>query len=366
MSSKELSRKVKQEIKIDEKAGSMAYNRLDMQVSQALYMAIELYDSLDYLFVMDQYDDITIFDISSNPFFVSYYQMKTHESSIRIDTVLSHEWLAKLHKHLDKPDWLVKELGLITNCELDISFKVEDSQGKKRQHTKKLNAERTPFDKFPLVVVDRIKNDLAERLDLSSEDVDLSKFVHMRTVLAIANHRDIAEHKVTQFLSDKYSGIKVDTARIIFKSMLTLLSEKQSYERLGDNADFGTVVRKKGVYKKDIKKIIDDTILISMPQASDILNMAKYFGEEERGKISSAYMQVVADQECQREAYKSVIYKVKEIVTENPYTTGIGISEYLEKIYKSLYYKCPKVEFMYDKYYIIVLAMSIIINEMRN
>lgn len=54
-------------IKVDETSGSMAYNRLDMQVSQALCMAIELYDSLDYLFVMDHYDDITIFDISQEP-----------------------------------------------------------------------------------------------------------------------------------------------------------------------------------------------------------------------------------------------------------------------------------------------------------
>lgn len=366
MGAKELSKTVKQEIKIDEKAGSMAYNRLDMQVSQALYMAIELYDSLDYLFVMDQYDDITIFDISSDPFLVSYYQMKTHESSICIDTVLSHKWLAKLYRHFDKPEWLIKELGLITNCELDISFKVEDSQGKTIKRKKTLNAERTPFCKFPIVVVDRIKNDLSERLNIPCEEVDLSKFVHMRTVLAIANHRDIAEHKVTQFLSDRYSGIKVETAKIIFKSMLTLLSEKQSYERLGDNADFGSIVRKKGVYKKDIKKIIDDSILISMPQASDILKMARYFGEEERGKIGSAYMQVVADQECQRESYKSVIYKVKEIVIENPYTGDIGISEHLEKLCESLYSRYPNLRLIYDKYYIIVLAMSIIIKETRN
>ena len=57
----------KSKIKIDKTSGAMAYNRLDMQVSQALYMAIELYDSLDYLFVMDHYDDIAIFDVSKSP-----------------------------------------------------------------------------------------------------------------------------------------------------------------------------------------------------------------------------------------------------------------------------------------------------------
>ena len=48
--------------KIDRKAGSLSYNRLDMQISQVLHLAIELYDSLDYLFVLDFYDDIALFD----------------------------------------------------------------------------------------------------------------------------------------------------------------------------------------------------------------------------------------------------------------------------------------------------------------
>ena len=33
-------------VKVDTAAGSRSYNRLDMQVSQTLHMAIELYDSV--------------------------------------------------------------------------------------------------------------------------------------------------------------------------------------------------------------------------------------------------------------------------------------------------------------------------------
>ena len=42
--------KKKKEVSIDTTAGSRAYNRLDMQVSQTLQMAIELYDNMNYLF----------------------------------------------------------------------------------------------------------------------------------------------------------------------------------------------------------------------------------------------------------------------------------------------------------------------------
>ena len=42
-------------IAVDTVAGSRSFNRLDMQVSQALHMAIELYDSLNYMLVLDHY-----------------------------------------------------------------------------------------------------------------------------------------------------------------------------------------------------------------------------------------------------------------------------------------------------------------------
>lgn len=64
---------------IDTKAGSLAYNRIDMQISQALHMAIELYPNLNYLLILDHYDDITLFDSDVCPETVSYYQMKTNE-----------------------------------------------------------------------------------------------------------------------------------------------------------------------------------------------------------------------------------------------------------------------------------------------
>ena len=71
------------EITVDTSAGSMSYNRFEMQVSQALHLAIELYDSLDYLLVMDYYDDITLFEDEKNPEIVSYYQMKNLSVLVR-------------------------------------------------------------------------------------------------------------------------------------------------------------------------------------------------------------------------------------------------------------------------------------------
>ena len=66
-------------------------------------MAIELYSNLNYLLVLDHYDDITLFDDDVTPETVSYYQMKTSEDSISIDTAISEAWVAKLYEQLRRP-----------------------------------------------------------------------------------------------------------------------------------------------------------------------------------------------------------------------------------------------------------------------
>lgn len=158
---KKPSKQSKKEISIDTKSGSLAYNRLEMQVSQTLHMAIELYPNLNYLLVLDHYDDITLFDNDVSPEFVSYYQMKTSDDSISIDTAISENWISKLYEHLNNPEWIVKELGLITNCPLKISIKFKDNSGNTHQEERKYAAERTPFLMFNPIMADKIKEDIA-------------------------------------------------------------------------------------------------------------------------------------------------------------------------------------------------------------
>ncbi len=150
------TKKIK-DIAVDTSSGSMAYNRFEMQVSQTLHMAIELFDSLDYLLVLDYYDDIALFDDEKKPEVVSYYQMKTNEESISISTAISEDWLVKMYAQLEHPEWLVKELGLITNCPLKVTVKINGADGKNKNQTKTYTAEKTPFSKFNPITIDKTK-----------------------------------------------------------------------------------------------------------------------------------------------------------------------------------------------------------------
>lgn len=345
---------------INTKSGSLAYNRLDMQISQTLHMAIELYPNLNYLFVLDHYDDITLFDSDISPETVSYYQMKTNEESISIDTAISQEWTAKLYEHLANPEWIIKELGLITNCPLKVVVRFKDTEGKTHKEEKNYTSERTAFTAFNDITVRKIKEDIAKRQGLAPEDVDLSKFVHMRTTLSIPKHREIVEQEMGNFLQQQYPKITFDSVKTIYCAMMDLLAKRQSYELLDKNASFSMVCGKKGVSKNDFTRIIDETMLISIPQFQEIQDCIGY-DEEGRNKAAFEYTRMLADFHSKSESFTSVFVKTRKICLDNPPEIGEAMQEYCQRIYNLLPGKSP----IYNKTYISVLVASVQINEWR-
>lgn len=354
----------KNDVKIDTHSGSMAYNRLDMQVSQTLHMAIELFDNLDYLLVLDYYDDITLFESDANPEVVSYYQLKTKEESISINTAITNDWLTKLYTQLENPEWIVKELGLITNCPLKITVSIKDETGKTKNKTDSYVAERTSFSQFNPIALELIKKDIASKKGIKVEDVDLSKFVHMRTTLSIPKHKEIVEQEMLNFLHAKYPKMTIDSHKTIFNAMIEILTKKQSYELLLDNADYGEVRQKKGVSKKDFQRVIDEAIYISVPPFKEV---EKILGLQENGlfKASYEYTKLIADSKESTESFINVFRKVRSLMKKIQMTPEINAWQYSGLVCKELLKDKPTIQYLYNEYYIRVLTTCIMINEMR-
>lgn len=350
-------------ITVDTGSGSLSYNRLDMQVSQTLHMAIELYDSLDYLFILDYYDDITLFEDENNPEVVSYYQMKTHEESISISTAITEDWLSKLYEQLNRPNWIVKELGLITNCPLKISVTTKDSAGKNHINTDSLTAEKTSFNKFNPITIQRIKADIAKKVGKREEDIDLDRFVHMRTTLSIPKHKYIVEQEMGDFLHEKYPRITIDSVKTIFSSMIEILTKRQGYELLGNNAEHNIVIEKKGITKSDFSRIIDEAMIISIPPFEEILKVANF--SEDKYRASFEYTTIMSDLQSKSESFTSVFKKVRMLCLQNQKKTSESILDYANKICDLLYSHSFVIESIYNRMYICVLVICIIINEGR-
>ena len=356
--------KSQKEIIVDTSSGSLAFDRLDMQVSQTFHMAIELYDSLDYLFVLDYYDDITLFEDEQNPETVSYYQMKTDEEAISISTAISEDWFSKLYAQLKRPEWIVKELGLITNCPLKVSVKIEDTGGKKHNNSTLYTSEKTPFSKFNSVTVKRIKEDIAKKTGKKIEDIDLSKFVHMRTTLSIPKHRDIVEQELGEFLHEKYPRITLDSVKAIFSSIIEILTKRQEYELLNDDEQYAIVREKKGMSKSDFSRVIDDAMIISIPPFDEVRKVAG-FAEEKKYEASFEYTKILSDSQVKSESFTSVFVQVRQLCLKDTKFTNESIIEYANRICNELYSKSWIIEPIYDRTYICVLIVCILINEGR-
>ncbi len=347
-------------VSVDTKAGSLAYNRFEMQVSQTLHMAIELFSDLNYLLVLDHYDDITLFDDDVSPETVSYYQMKTSEDSISIDTAISEAWVSKLYEQLSNPEWVVKELGLITNCPLKVSVKIKDNDGKQHSEEKKYTAERTPFLLFNPIMVNKLKADIAKRKGITVDKVDLSKFVHMRTTLSIPKHREIVEQEMSNFLQGQYPRITVESAKTVFGAMMDLLSRRQSYETLNKNASFAEIRQKKGVSKSDFSRIIEESMYISVPPFQEIDGWMKY-SEEEKPNAALEYTRVLPDVQSKSESFAVLYRQVKNTCQNNPKNDEESVKDYCGRVYGILPSKSP----IYSKTYVGILITSMLINEWR-
>lgn len=355
--------KKKKEINVDTTAGSRAYNRLDMQVSQTLQMAIELYDDMNYLFVLDYYDDITLFDLGTDPLVVCYYQLKTSDDKITIDVALQNNWIAKLYEQLNRPEnWLVKELGLLTNLPIEIKYKAPEKTSQVREL---ITANRTSFTKLNPLIQKRIKGDIAKKLGIREDEVDLSKFAHMRTTFTITDHRDVVENKMSNFLCNKHPKITFDTVKCIFRTMIDLLSRRQGYELLSKDESFDNVKKNKGFERADFERVIDEAILITIPEFLQVEKLLKP-SDDMRKNASLAWVTIAADSNMtNNQSFLDLFRLAQNEIRLLPYDGKNSIWDYTHYIKDNMIRKNPLLCAPYDELYIPVLVTCLLINETR-
>lgn len=333
-------------VQIDKTSGSMAYNRLDMQISQAVLLSIQVFTNLDFLLVMDYYDDISLFDDSKNPNSVSYYQMKTSEEHFTFNTIIKEKWIDKLYEHLYNPQFLITELGLITNCSI-----VETGSPKKEYKKGK-----TDFSLFNENTKEKIIKDIASHFNIPEEKVDLSKFVHIKTDLTINRHKDLAESEFANFLYKDYPKISYDSIKVIYQSLITLLTKKQEFENIGKDESFENVRKNKGVSKGDIQEIIKHTLLIRIPEL-DILARALNLNDKEKLIYALEYSKILADSNRKLDNFYQLVEKIDYLIQQNEILQNEKFINYAKRISTML-----NKNILFSQEYLILLITCIYIN----
>lgn len=354
-------------VKVDMASGSRSYNRFELQMSQSLHMALQLFDEVNFLLIMDHYDDITIFDLDSEPLVVSYYQVKTSDHTVTIDSVIKNEWISKLYEQVKRPnDWVVKELGLITNVPITISFS-EVVDGEEKHHKVNLTGPKTTFSSLYSTVQEKIKNDIADRCEVPIDSIDLSKFAHLHTTLTIERHRDLVEQEIGNFLYDKYPEIRLDTIKAIYGTVIEILTRQQSNERISENATFEEVKKYKGFSKDKFQRIINKAILFSIPRFEVVLN---YIGigmnDNKSMAIGLAYSRIINDSGKRgNEAFSTLFNKTVEKMRTDQYDGSVNAWEYAQTINADVRKENPMLCVPYTDDYIAVLVVCLMINISR-
>ncbi|MEI3061157.1 MAG: hypothetical protein V8T29_11045 [Oscillospiraceae bacterium] len=209
-------------------------------------------------------------------------------------------------------------------------------------------------------MVNKIKQDIAQRNGISVDDVDLSKFVHMRTTLSITKHNEIVKQEMSDFLQKKYPRITVESAKTIFGAMMELLTHCQSYESLDKDAEFAEVRQKKGVSKSDFSRIIEESMYISVPPFQEIDTWMEY-SDDEKMRAALEYTKLLTDVQIKSDSFAALYHQIRSACKANPRYDNESTKLYCNRVYILLSLNNP----IYSNAYIDVLIVSIIINEWR-
>lgn len=281
--------------------GTIASNRLDFQIDQALVFALELYESDNYLIVIDYEDDLTIYndELCGE---VRFYQVKTNEDEMLLSEAISQGWIAKLYAHIsDKetsvtPNAEVKEVSLLTNCSL------------KYGKNKHLSYDQTQFlDIEDSTVIAKIRNEIAQKCKTSPEKVDLSLLTHRKSRLTLKDHEKYSRVALSSFLQRRFSCINVSVVESAHHKLRDLLTERQNYEKNATRIDFEYLRKHKIFSKENLKSVIRDAILVLPPNMSDI---ERYVPSDFNNDWKAACYEVVKDFQDNSKSFNNLAKQV--------------------------------------------------------
>lgn len=105
-------------------------------------------------------------------------------------------------------------------------------------------------------------------------------------------------------------------------------------------------------------------MIIALPSFEDILKVAR-FSEEEKYEASYEYTKILTDSQVKSESFTGVFTQVRKLCLEHYKNSTETILNYANYICDILYDKNCIIEPLYNRLYICVLVVSILINEGR-
>lgn len=331
-------------------SGSMAYNRFSMQISQSMLFIVDIFENVDdFLLTLDYFDDITIFENEDMQGRVRYFQMKTDES-VTINAIIKKEWIHKLYEHIKNDDLSESQISLITTSVVKDNKKKIVESGEKK------------FNEFSEEIREKFVKVLSEYYDCDASEIDLSNFSIMKTVLTKDAHYIIAEKKVIELLKKINPDISLGTADLTFKSLSTIMNQKQSAE-VPKDAGKEDIKKKKSISKKEIKEILDYGNKLTI-QEFGVIAKATENVVEDFGKLAIAYANIMGDIRNKAGIFFELIDSAIELKKIFVYDYTLNFSENANNFILLIKNNNLKnIHVISDDFYVEVIAVSLLLRK---
>lgn len=345
-----MSLKERIELNKNEIAGSRTKNRLTVQISYAMQLIMEYY-SMDYVILMDYIEDVAIIENPNDPSGLRLYQVKTKstDKQYALTTVIKDEWFQKLYRNALKYEGYVNEAAVV--CNTDIVYKQENVFANKKASLSDMKEDPN---------VKKIVKAIAKDLNISEQEVDLSKFFFIKSNLSTKGHKDEVEYQFENFLLKEDSNLQVATARAIFKTIYDELDYKFNWELDENCSDVTEILKMKGVNSTDINNAISTGLAIQLPDAKILFDIFDIKSVKDIREYRQRYSQIKMDMFPKKEVLintrKTIILLIEESIAK-------GVEEFPELLI-DVYDKCKNedcIPIAYsEEYYLKLLVMLLI------
>lgn len=241
-----------------ENSGSIASNRFDYQKDWALCKILELHkERNDYLVTLEFHDDIIVFDSSSEPQKVSFYQVKTRKGNWTINELTKRKTgttgplnsiIGKLYVHWENFKGDAESINFVSNSILKVKLKDRSSKSEDKRVI--------CCQEIAQKEIEKIKNKLVEEFEELKPfliDAFNDVFLFKMHVLDINHHSEIAKGKLTDFIESYLPGLKYRPG-VLYKAIFDEIRKKSNYE--DHPKSFEELKQKKSISKMDFDKYL--------------------------------------------------------------------------------------------------------------
>lgn len=240
-----------------ENSGSIATNRFDFQRDWAICKLLELHATgSDYLLAIEFHDDVAVFDSSSDPQKVCFYQIKTRSEKegnwLLTDLVRQKtgkkgplgSFLGKMYGHISNFGAMVESLHFVTNVRI------------KGTLASKVNCE--DIDDFRCS--DLENKQLAKILKSLEKELGLSSLANFDNItffklneLHVDKHADLAKAKLLDFIEKTFPGASYQVTPM-YKAIFDELKNKSDVE--AKLTDFESLKKRKAISRHEFESYI--------------------------------------------------------------------------------------------------------------